>query len=576
MRWIRSLELYAPFIVLRSGFSKAERMRWTAYRNFHSRYKFLLDGKGPNKTQGPKVMFVHLIPQSHVALIEGMFAKSLELCGCQAIFVLHRLNIWSESYLRAFGYRDFIYVDDDWPEAREYERLADEMFGRCQSATDIMNLRFREADVGRHALSTALAWRRAAFVDFADWAILRDIRKALVLSMRTVVAAEKIINRIQPDKLLVCEGGYSPLAEFYDVSLRHQVDTIRWFYSHQEHSLLFRRYRYEDRYEHFFTLSDETWSQIKQMPWSVEQGEAVKESLKASYLTGIWFKRKNMLHGKVVKTPDQIRRELNLNPAKPTAVVFSHVLWDATFWYGRNLFQDYGTWLIETIRAACRNPNVNWIIKMHPDNVWKEKEYRGNQYALEQLDEYRLIRKHFPELPPHVVLMPPEHNTNPVSFFGFADYAITVRGTVGLEFPCFGTPALTAGTGRYSGRGFTCDFERAEEYLKQLERIQDIPPLGLEETALAQRFVYAVFNLRPLPFQSFSWKRNLSKQLDAVAAYDFEINVPTIDELKKARDLSLFADWILKSNQSDFLIRDGSPQPFTNSQLAREPSLGCS
>ena len=43
------------------------------------------------------------------------------------------------------------------------------------------------------------------------------------------------------------------------------------------------------------------------------------------------------------------------------------------------------------------------------------------------------------------------------SIFGVTDYGITIRGSVGFELPCFGVPVLTAGTGFYSGRGFTID-----------------------------------------------------------------------------------------------------------------------
>ena len=39
--------------------------------------------------------------------------------------------------------------------------------------------------------------------------------------------------------------------------------------------------------------------------------------------------------------------------------------------YGSDLFDDQEEWFVETVRAACENDRVNWIIKLHPANVWK-------------------------------------------------------------------------------------------------------------------------------------------------------------------------------------------------------------
>ena len=36
-----------------------------------------------------------------------------------------------------------------------------------------------------------------------------------------------------------------------------------------------------------------------------------------------------------------------------------------------------------------------------------------------------------------------------IHLFKVIDYGITVRGTIGIELPCFGIPVITAGTGRY-------------------------------------------------------------------------------------------------------------------------------
>ena len=89
------------------------------------------------------------------------------------------------------------------------------------------------------------------------------------------------------------------------------------------------------------------------------------------------------------------------------------------------------------------------------------------------------------------------------SLFDATDWGVTIRGSVGFELPCFGVPVLTAGTGFYSGRGFTVDSDTAEEYLRRLARIQDTPPLDDEAIELARRHAHALFRLRQTRFHSF-------------------------------------------------------------------------
>lgn len=80
---------------------------------------------------------------------------------------------------------------------------------------------------------------------------------------------------------------------------------------------------------------------VKKMPWSPELDNEILDSLEEGYRLGTWFNRKFLLQGKQIKNTDEVRKQLGLDLSKKTAVVFSHVLWDATFFYGKNLFEDY-------------------------------------------------------------------------------------------------------------------------------------------------------------------------------------------------------------------------------------------
>jgi hypothetical protein len=240
---------------------------------------------------------------------------------------------------------------------------------------------------------------------------------------------------------------------------------------------------------------------------------------------------------------------LGLDPAKKTAVLYSHILWDANMFYGEDLFPDQEEWFVETVRAAAASPRVNWIVKLHPANVWKLKR-EGIEGAL---DEETAIRQAVGDLPPHVAVVRPESEISTRSIFGVTDYGITIRGSVGFELPCFGVPVLTAGTGFYAGRGFTVDSASAREYLGRLRRIEEIPPLTPQQVELARRHAYAIFRLRPLRFTSFLPTIRPLEEMGHPLDHDVEIRVRTREELEAAEDLRRFARWATEARELDYL-----------------------
>jgi hypothetical protein len=112
---------------------------------------------------------------------------------------------------------------------------------------------------------------------------------------------------------------------------------------------------------------------------------------------------------------------------------------------------------------------------------------------------------------------------------------------------------LTAGTGFYSGRGFTIDSATPEEYLERLHSIQTIPPLGADQIELARRHAWALFRLRPTPFTSFLATIRPLEEMGHPLDHDVEIRVRTPDELRGAADLRRIGRWLTQSRDLDYL-----------------------
>jgi len=273
------------------------------------------------------------------------------------------------------------------------------------------------------------------------------------------------------------------------------------------------------------------------------------QELIGRYEKGTWFSVRHLQEGKKLKSPAEVREQLGLDASKKIAIIFPHVLWDATFIYGESLFKDYEEWLVETIKVACNNHSVNWVIKLHPDYLFRWKlKYRGlNPRELLALDS-KIGR-----LPDHIKVVGPETEISTFSLFQVADYGLTVRGTIGVEMPCFGIPVFTAGSGRYSGFGFTIDSQRRNEYLEKIASIQNFPRLTESQTLLAKKHAYALFKLRPCVFRSFTLVQTPSSKYDHPLQENLRLCLESVEDFATATDLQAFADWAGDGTGADFL-----------------------
>tara|TARA_E500000318_G_C3546998_1_gene207148 strand:- start:944 stop:1486 length:543 start_codon:yes stop_codon:yes gene_type:complete len=171
---------------------------------------------------------------------------------------------------------------------------------------------------------------------------------------------------------------------------------------------------------------------------------------------------------------------------------------------------------------------------------------------LEQLEE-NALRDAFGELPDHIKILPADTKVNTWSLFELADFGLTVRGTVGMELPCLGKPVITAGTGRYSERGFTVDPATKDSYRQTLLDLHLFPTLSQKQTYLAQLYYYASFFLRPYPLKKLQMDYQANTWGLRALSYDFKIDgaISSHDDLNEIKDL---INWIVGDEEKDLLI----------------------
>ncbi len=518
------------------------------YKRFTSKYIWLRDFPPPAISQGKIVLMINFTDWVPRAKLDSVIAKGLQLRGYHPVILTNRAYTWSHRYFRAMGIHDLLFFDDFLEEGAKTlsEDSSRTLLHKNFSFQSLYAFCENDVGIGRHVLSSVIRQLHSGSLSFDDPEAVRLLKTFFPLSRKAARAASLLFERIRPHAVLFLEKGYTPYGEIFDTALKHGLNTVQYLHAHRSDLLLMKRYHAGNRFQHPFSLSSVSWKQVQAFPWTPEGEEEFLQTLRKSYAEGTWFNRKFLLEGKKMKDPETVRRELKLDPRKKTAIIFSHVLWDATFFFGENLFPDYEQWLIATVKEACKNSSVNWLIKLHPDYVWKMKQMGSSASPRDIL----ALDAHVGPLPPHIKVVPPDTDISTYSFFPITDYCITVRGTIGIEAPCFGIPVITAGTGRYSGLGFTNDSKTKEEYLAKLSAIETIPPLTKEETSMARKHAHALFLLRPLPFTICELRAGTKRN---AFGHDAVIHAKSLEDLQHAPDLQTFLDWVLDSREEDYL-----------------------
>jgi hypothetical protein len=469
----------------------------------------------------------------NIALIEGVFARALACDGLEPVVLTIR-NAWVNSYFQSMGVRKFVYLDDVIGELSSIP-APESVYRGISDQQALMDFSFHGISVGKYVCSTLLRESLAGHLDLKHPQVHARMCSKIQTSMQYALAAEQILDSIQPQKVVFLERGYTPYGEFFDAALNRRMDVVQWCGSHREDAFMLKRYSLENSDKHPASLSNETWKLLSTVQWSDCLGDAVRKELFDQYSSGKWYAEVGTQFNTQLLDRESILKKLKVAPGRRVGAVFAHMFWDATFFWGVDRFNDYQDWFVETVKEACRNTAIDWIIKVHPANAVKLKRegYKG------ELAEIRALKAAVGALPPHVHLLMPDSDISTYSLYAAIDYCLTVRGTVGIEAALTGARVLTAGTGRYDGHGFTVDSASREEFLERVRTIHTTERLSKDEIETAERFAYGTFLLRPFALRSLS----IAYKQDAVATQNLVLNIRSDAELKNAPDLKEFRTW---------------------------------
>lgn len=481
-----------------------------------------------------------------------LVAKAMQLRGFTPVIFTYSGCRFGHEYFRLFGFDRLVLWDRYAREVidhAEVNAIVESLFPEAPTVGGVVACQFRGVDIGKHALSMTCRKRVEGRLDLSDPETLELLRDQFGQAVQSVLVAERFLADHPVEKMLVRDAGYIPNGGIFESALERGVDCVVYEQGQRRGTWVLKRYTAQTKGEHYFSLSPSTWESLKEKPWTHENDEELEREFVGRYRPDSTDDTRRLMSGKRLKTPDEIRRQLGLDPAKKTAVIFSHMAWDAAFFFGTCLFEDFEEWFFETVSfVAVECPQMNWLVKLHPFNAFKLQRETKHEES-----EMRLLRTLMP-LPEHVKILRANTDINTQSLFPIVDYVLTVNGTVGMEFPCYGVPAILGGTGRYNGRGFTVDPATREEYFSLLKRLHTIPRLSEETRRLARRHFLAAMKRRQTSLDDIApmeLKRVNEAQSDV--ADNISILARSLAEFRASPSIQRLGDWLANSTSPDLL-----------------------
>ncbi len=186
------------------------------------------------------------------------------------------------------------------------------------------------------------------------------------------------------------------------------------------------------------------------------------------------------------------RQELDLDPNKPVVLLCTNVVADSLALDRQMFTEGMADWLETTVQHFADLPQAQLVVRVHPG------ELKGAGHP-----SVEIVRQAAPDLPDHVVVVPPESELNTYDLIELAQLGLVYTTTVGMEMAMSGVPVIVAGATHYRGKGFTHEPGSLQEYLDTLDRLlKGVPGRRLpeEQVKLARRYAYRFFFEYPFPY----------------------------------------------------------------------------
>jgi len=481
LQLIKTIKEFKSFVAKKLGIRRIFIPNKLQKNNYNKNSKFWSQFFKESNYDGKKGIILsefqsNFFMQCGVAILTNFVAKKY---NSSVLFLSQRDKVSPllKFYLTSFNKKIlFTTIDEITSDRyREINASTKELFESLSSPQDIQKLTYNNCLIGEFIYDSVLTTTKAAYVEKIDVNVYKEIEK----SISTLVACD-IINSKYTLKGCVLShkvgSFYGPLINFSNI---RKIETF----------LGIGGVGTIGRKSNFDHLNDLAISQFRPPEELLDLCLKNKSIIDRSeeYLTrrisgnvagNIDTDRAFNSSGNYFSKVSDFCTYYNLGD-KPLVFVMLHAFNDYPH-YENIIFDDYYHWLIETLKIAAEVDNVNWVFKEHPSAV-----FWPDNLDLEELIDGYDRNKNF-------VLLNHDANINTACLKHIASAVITCIGTAGLEFSCFGIPAILGGKNHYSSYGITINNDSLCDYKSCLLNILSIKKLDENDILKAKILFFLI------------------------------------------------------------------------------------
>jgi hypothetical protein len=309
-------------------------------------------------------------------------------------------------------------------------------------------------------------------------------RQFLASAASLVTEFSRVLDTLQPEKVVVFNGVFYPEAILRELALRRNMSVI----THEVGM---------SPYSAFFTRDHATFRKVE-VPEGFELTPVENQRLDR-YLEERFEGRFSMagvrFWPEMVGLPENLITKMER--FDQSVVVFTNVIFDTSQVHANNIFEDMFDWLEDLDGVIAGHPKTLFILRAHPDEDRPGKTSR--QSVSEWVRERRLDDRE------NVLFLAPSDYISSYDLVRSCKFVMVYNSSIGIEATILGTPVLMAGRARYSHEETAFIPADREEYRRHLESFLDLEKIEVPDAMVraARRLLYLELFHASLDLSSF-------------------------------------------------------------------------
>tara|TARA_B100000579_G_scaffold297673_1_gene247720 strand:- start:19284 stop:20921 length:1638 start_codon:yes stop_codon:yes gene_type:complete len=395
---------------------------------------------------------------------------------------------------------------------------------------NLYEFKYEGINIGRDIKSSLIRFLMGKEFSLEDSEILIEYTYAAILN---VIVLNRVINKVQPTIAFMSHAIYVDWGPAMRLLLSKNIPVFFYVQGRMPGTFFFNKIIKSDELSPD-SCSIETWEKAKSLKVSNENKQKVDLYMNNRYFSNscsdIEFDLENQ------ETINGFKNRYNLTyEERPIWSIFTHISWDNSCDFSRQIYSSYDEWLEKTFQQIKNNSNVVWLIKIHPAEKDSPSEFNFAK------------RMEGKELPENIRIVDFDEKLSPFLYQNMIDGGVTVCGNSGIESAIKGKPVILAGSSNYSNKGFTVDCSNELEYFKNLDNAHNISLLTKEQIELAYKYSYLYLFRKQIRLPIF---HDLKKKYFCIQDYRLKDIKPG-----EEKNLSFVCDSIIK--KGDFVL----PEP---------------